>query len=157
MQHQPHKSTLSNLDANIVAVGVYLVPFLLTLFFENLKYITWIIPLIAYLYEKDSDFVIFHVSQALAFNVLTALLWFVSSMMGIVGFTTSILFGIPLIGFAAAGAMGILYVIFGIVIGIISLIIFVYQVISMFKAYQYTENNVPLVTKIALIIMHARS
>lgn len=157
MQHQPHKSTLSNLDANIVALGVYLIPFLLSILSSNFKYIVWIIPLIAYLYEKDSDFVIYHASQALAFNVMTAIFWVISSVLGIVGVTSTILFGIPLIGFAAAGAIGILYVIVGIILGIISVILFVYEIICMFKAYQYYENYVPIVTKIALIIMKARN
>ena len=53
---QPHKSSIGNMEANLVALLSYLVASLL-LMIPAIGYVAWVVPLVVYLIETKSTFV----------------------------------------------------------------------------------------------------
>ena len=68
---QPHKSSIANLDANLVALLSYLVTSL-CLMIPALGYVAWIVPLVVFLLENKSMFVKKHAVQSLVIHILSA-------------------------------------------------------------------------------------
>lgn len=79
MYYEPHKSSIANLDANLVALFVYLIPMLVGFAFHA-SALAWIIPLIVFFVEKDSDLVKFHCAQAVMLVFIPGVLSFIISM-----------------------------------------------------------------------------
>ena len=152
MKHQPHKSSIFDLDANITALLIYLIPFLISIISESLSSIAWIVPLIAFIMESKSDFVVFHAANSLAFYVVEAILYVISTILG-VGTTVAALFAsIPLVGIFGAGFAGILLLILGIFIAIVEVYLFIGNIISLVKAYSYEEVKIPVIIYITKLI-----
>ena len=68
---QPHKSSIANLDANLVALLSYLVTSL-CLMIPALGYVAWIGSLVVFLLENKSMFVKKHAVQSLVIHILSA-------------------------------------------------------------------------------------
>ena len=156
MKYEPHKSSLFDLDANIAALLIYLLPCLLGFISNSLSTIAWIIPLFAFITENKSNFVTYHASNALSFYVIDAILYVISSVLGITAAITAWISNIAIIGVISAGITGIIFLIIGIVYLVIELYLFVGKVISAIKAYNYQESQFPIVEKITNFILNLK-
>jgi uncharacterized membrane protein len=131
----PHKSSLGNLDANILALLSYLVASAF-MFFGVLGYFAWIIPLIVFLMEKSS-FVKFHAMQSVVVHAVSAVLGLLILIISSLVFAVSFYGGLAVTGLFTTLSL------------IINIVIAVFSIIAMIKAYQYTEYKIPVIAPIA--------
>ncbi|MGI6333719.1 MAG: DUF4870 domain-containing protein [Saccharofermentanales bacterium] len=142
---EPHKSSIGNLDANVMALLAYLVTGIL-MFIPYISYVAWLAPLVLYFLEKQSGFVRFHTMQAFILNVINFLLStliggiIVASISAAAHRATSL----EDIGSSLAVA-GVVTVIFT----IISIIITIFAIIALVKAYKYQFYKLPLIGNLA--------
>ncbi|MDD2469760.1 MAG: DUF4870 domain-containing protein, partial [Bacilli bacterium] len=68
-----HKSSIADLDANIVAIISYIGGGVLS-FVPGLYYFSWAIPLVIYIMEKKSTFVKKHAIQSLSLQIVSSVL-----------------------------------------------------------------------------------
>lgn len=145
MNVEPHKSSLG-LDANMLALLCYISAFALS-WIPVVKYVAWIAPLIIFFVEKDSAFVKFHAMQSF---ILEVIVWIFTVVISIIitiiwsMYASTSYYDYTSLS-AAAGLAGILSTIL-IVIGIV---VTVFAIIAMFKAYSYNEYKIPLVGALA--------
>lgn len=141
---QPHKSSLGNLNANVVAIFCYCIAIIFSLI-PDVRFVAWSVPLFFFLSEKDSVLVKFHAMQAFVINIIGAILsLLLVSFRGLVNeILTSVLkrsysfnFNVP----------DIVYSIFTIVIVIFILLIAVPQIIAIFKAKKFIAFPIPLIS-----------
>ncbi|UOO37062.1 DUF4870 domain-containing protein [Oscillospiraceae bacterium CM] len=142
MKVNPHRSSLG-MDANTMALLCYLAAFLLS-WIPVIKYVAFAAPLVIFFLEKDSPFVKFHAMQAL---ILEAISWLFTVVF-------SIIIGIINAAYAAThyyyywvsapGAVAM-----SAVLVIIGVILTVFAIIAMVKAYGYEEFKIPLIGNMA--------
>lgn len=137
----PHKSSIGNLDANVMALLSYIVSSLLA-FVPVIEYVAWLIPLVIFLVEKQSKFVKFHALQAFCLNLAGFVITFVLSLISAATLAATNPFANP---YAAVGAIGLL----SILALLISIAILVFAIIAMIKAYKYELYKLPLIGNIA--------
>jgi len=78
-----HKSSIGDLDANIVVLMVWLGPIILNAIFTSINYLGIIVPLAFLLIEKKSSLVRNHAGQSLTLSIATAVLYFIFSFLSI--------------------------------------------------------------------------
>ncbi len=137
----PHKSSLAELDGNVLAVLVYVIAYVM-LWLPYVSYFAWAGPLIVYLMEKRSPFVKFHAMQALILSVIHLL----------VGIVVSIILGLITVAAIAAtqspfGLSGLILI--PVVTFLVNAAFTVFAVIAAVNAYKYNEYEIPLVGKLA--------
>lgn len=140
----PHKSTIGGLDANVVALFTYLSSIILS-FIPFLEYIAWLAPLIFFLVEKQSPFVRYHSMQAFIINLFGLA---VNVVVGV------IIGGILMASFYTGGYYGaigggIVSVIISIIVYSVLIVIAVFEIIAMVKAYRYEEYEMPIIGRLA--------
>ena len=146
--YQPHRSSLGNIEANVMALLAYLAPVILG-FIPGVSYVAWAAPLVLYFVEKNSLLVKFHAMQALAIQIVSTILSviysiIVSSAAVGIGVTGGIL-GVPSI----VGVWGI----FTLVYGVLAIVLLVFDIMAMVKAYRYVEYRIPVAGKLAVWLM----
>lgn len=141
----PHKSSIGNLDANIVSLFAYLGAVIIG-FIPGLAVFAWLVPLIIFFVEKNSAFVKFHAIQAFLIEVASAIISLVLTltMGGIVGFGMYNAINGEL-GTSALGSIGTL----GLIGMALSLVIIVFSVFAMINAYQYKDYHIPFLGNLA--------
>lgn len=141
-QVEAHQSSIGGLQANMMALLCYLIGAILA-FIPVIMHVAWLAPLVIFFLEKESRFVKFHAMQAFALSAVGVLL----------GLLVSLLFGgmIAAAGLGAAPAAGFWgsAALVGVLASIISVVILVFAIIAMIKAYKYTEYHIPLLGGIA--------
>jgi len=130
----PHKSTIGDLDANLIALIAYIGIGAFS-FISGLSYIAFAIPLIIFFLEKESEFVKFHAMQATVLGVINSVLYFIIYVI-----IRGILIN-PLNLYAGIAA----FLTFSTIMTIISIIIAVFAVIAAIAAYGYKGYNIPIV------------
>lgn len=115
--YSPHQSSIANMDANIMAVLTYLLPVIAT-YLPIVWRIAWLIPILIFFMEKESNLVKFHAMQSIALYIARILI-------------ISILHFIPLLG----GLIGLL-------VGIVFIII---AIIAAIGAFNYEEFRIPFI------------
>lgn len=138
---EPHKSSIGGLDANIVALLAYVAAAAIMLI-PNLGYFCWIVPLIAYFIENQSDFVRFHALQSFVINAIGAILSFIITVI-FRGIVLAVIYN-PYSLFGAVGA----YTVFSYLAGAVSIVILVFSIIAVVQAYKYVEYHIPLINPI---------
>lgn len=157
MRETPHKSSIYNLDANLVALLVYILPLMLSMFVKELRIISWLaIPILVLMFEKKSQFVRAHAAQALTIAFIYLVFALVDYVIGFFGFTISIVMGAPLLGFMVGGVLGLFAMILALIIGLLSIILFVYILVIAVKAYNYETLRIPLLSVISDTILKMR-
>ena len=156
MKYGPHKSSLFGLDANIAALLVYLLPWLIGIVSNSLCTITWVIPLIAFIMEKKSGFVTYHAANSLAFYVIEAILYIISTILGLTAVITTLISNIAIIGTITVGITSILFLIIGLAFAVVNILLFVGKIIGAIKAYDYQEVHFPVIDKITLFIINLK-
>lgn len=156
MKYSPHKSSIFDLDANLASLLIYLLPWLVQFINNNFSSIAWIIPLVALFMETKSNFVRFHAANALSFYLIQAILHLISSILGIGVYVSALLSNFILIGTISLGITTILMIVVGFVFSIISILLFIGKLISLIKAYNYEEIQIPIIYNIAQFILNLK-
>lgn len=130
---QPHKSSLGNLDANVMALLAYLASAILG-WIPGISYVAWLAPLVLFFLEKQSSFVKFHAMQAFLIGLVGMLLGLIVSLIVGLMFVAN-----PWATIGIAGTLGF----------IVSLAILVFEIIALVKAYKYEEYKLPLLGNLA--------
>ncbi|SJZ85634.1 DUF4870 domain-containing protein [Anaerorhabdus furcosa] len=147
-KYDEHKSSILGLEANVVSLLIYLVPFLIGVFSYGGIWgnFTWIIPLLALIFEKDSKLVKFHAWQALLMTLFYGALGVITTVVGTTVSITSIIAGSA--GGVVSG-MGII-----LVVGVISIIIAILEIIAAVKAYGWVSYRLPIIGKWSSNLAH---
>jgi uncharacterized membrane protein len=140
--YEPHKSSIGGLDANTMALLAYIASILVS-WIPGVRYLAWAVPLVIFFMEKQSKLVKFHAMQAFVLEAFCAILTFVVSVIigGIVGASA-------VSAYAAYSALGVLGFISFLTVAI-SLLVTVFAVIAMVKAYGYKAYRIPIAGRIA--------
>ena len=130
--YEPHKSSIGNLDANLMALIAYLGGAVLG-FIPGVKYVAFLVPIIIFIIEKESKFVKFHAMQSI--------------LLSAVGVVISIILGIIIGIVFATGSYGALAVlsILSIITWLIVIVLFVFFIIAAVKSYKYEIYKLPLI------------
>lgn len=140
--YNPHRSSIGNLNANVMALICYLASIPLG-WIPIVCYVAWLAPLALFFLEKESRFVKFHAMQSFLLHMISAVLSFLVSVVlgGILG--------VGSIGaatyFTAAGIAGLI----GLLTTVISIAILIFAIIAMVGAYKYKETHIPIIGDIA--------
>ncbi len=134
---EPHKSSIGDIDANIMALIAYGAA-IIVIFIPGIKFIAWLVPIIIYILEKESVFVKFHAMQAFIINIVGIILEIIISI--VIGGSFGFLFFKPL-SYGVWGAI----ILSGILMGIVSILVTIFEIISMVKAYHYEEYEMPII------------
>ena len=129
---QPHKSSLGGIDANVMAMLSYLAA-LIVGFVPFIGRVSWIAPLVIFFVEKESGFVRFHAMQAFVIQLISML---VSGIASVLVGGTFFAASISSLGIFAIGSWGI-GVILSLLLGVVSLLIFILSIVALVKAYHY--------------------
>lgn len=140
---EPHKSSIGNADANIIAFMAYLAAGIAG-WIPVVQYFSWIIPLIFFLVEKQSRFVRFHSVQSLIITLADSAVSFVL----IVIIRNTIIVNVIAKMENVLGAMTWMAILTGLS-ALVSLIYSVFAIIALANAYQYKLYKIPLIGKIA--------
>ncbi len=140
--YEPHRSSILDLDANLLCVLLYLIP-LISFFIQSFRILVWLIPLIAYLIEKNSPLVKFHAAQCLIIQLTVSVVSFVLWLIAAVSAGASLLIGFNVLAFF--GTVGIT----GIVTLLLCGIVLVMEIVAMIKAYHWISYRLPIFGEIA--------
>lgn len=138
----PHTSSIGNQNANLIALLAYLGAVIVS-FMPGIGFLSWLVPLIIFIIEKNSSFVRFHAMQSLVLMAIGAVIGFLISI--VIGGVVGAMMINPYTYASFAGVMGFV----GLLGTIVSIIFAVFGVIAMFKAYQYERYQIPIAGKIA--------
>lgn len=147
-KYDEHKSSILGLEANIVSLLIYLIPFIVGIFSYGhiLGNLTWIIPLLAILLEKNSKLVKFHGWQALLMTLIYGLIGAITVFFGATVSVASLFAG------SAGGLMSGMGII--LINGIVSIIIAVLEIIAAIKAFGWVSYRLPFIGKWASNLAH---
>lgn len=94
--YSPHESSIAHMDANLISVLTYILPIIAT-YLPGIWRLAFLIPLLIFFIEKESNLVKFHAIQSLTLYLI--------KIMGM-----RILLFIPLIGSLASFILGIIFI-----------------------------------------------
>lgn len=143
--YEPHKSSIGGVDANVMALLAYIASIVIC-WIPGIRYFAWLVPLVFFLVEKQSKFVKFHAMQSFILNVVCAVLAFLLSVV-VGGIVTATLVRSYAYGYAYS-SLGLLGVI-SFLTAAIGVVITVFAIIAMVKAYGYKEYHIPLIGGLA--------
>lgn len=145
--YEPHKSSLLDLDANILCLVMYLIPLIGGVLFSSFRFLVWLIPLLIYLFEKNSPLVKFHAAQCLVIQILVSIINGILWIFAALSAGASLLVGFNVFSFL--GTLGVT----GIITGIISIAVVVMEVVAMIKAYGWISYPLPIFGSIASLFV----
>lgn len=131
--YQDHKSSIGNLQANIVALLAYVGPVVLA-WIPYVSYVAWALPLVFFLLEKNSYYVKFHSMQALLIQAVRSAISILFAIL-----TAAAMASFSLIGLSVLGILGV-------IVGILFTVVLVFGAVS---AYKYEAKKLPLVGNLA--------
>ncbi len=142
---QPHKSSIGDIDANIMSIIAYLGGGLLT-FIPVLKYFSWAVPLVIFILEKKSAFVKKNAVQALILQLASSIIMFILYVIvgGIIrgrGVYNGNIYGY----YNNLGGVFSGLAIIGTIATIVSILFGVVAIIAIIKAYGYENYSLPLI------------
>lgn len=150
-QYPHHKSSIANMDANLMAMLLYVLPMIFGFLFK-IQILVWVFPLIVFFMEKNSEFVKFHAAQSLGLAIISAVYSVIMSViiaiLGLGSFISGMLLG-SIGDFFSGGITGIIAVILGIGAFILSLVLFVFKIIAAVKSYNNYDYHIPFIGNIA--------
>ena len=134
--YDPHKSSLFDLNANIVVLIVWWGAVVINWLFDA-SYLSFIIPLVFLLFEKKSPLVREHAGQALIVNIFSSVIGIIIAILTLISSGTSIVFG-------SIGLSVIFLSFFGVIAVIIDITILVLSIIASIKGWSFEEFEIPL-------------
>ncbi|KAB3531098.1 DUF4870 domain-containing protein [Alkaliphilus serpentinus] len=135
---EPHKSSLG-MDANIAVLITYLGGVVIG-WLPAIGYVSWLVPLIIFILEKESDFVRFHSMQSLILNAVGALLGLIIVIFS--GAIATTFFYSPAAGLGFLGILSLLTT-------IISIVILVFAILAVINGFKYKEYKIPVIGNLA--------
>lgn len=150
--YQPHKSSLGEIDANVIAALSYGAAIIFS-YIPVLKFFAWLAPLIVYFIEKKSPLVKFHALQAQVINLAGSVVSFFLFIIGkiISHALTSRTYDLwnyedyySNIQKASIGAT-----VFFVLSLIVTVVMMAIGIIAAVKAFQYTEYKLPVIGDLA--------
>lgn len=143
--YEPHKSSIGGMDANVLALLTYIASVVIS-WIPGIRYFAWLVPLIFFIMEKQSKLVKFHAMQSFILNAICAVLAFLLSVV-VGGIVTATLVRSYSVGYAysALGALGVI----SFLVAAVCIVITIFSIIAMVKAYGYKEYHIPLVGGLA--------
>lgn len=144
--YPPHKSTFFKMDANIVAMVLYIIAIVFA-WFSYIGLFAWLIPLIVLLFERSSSLVKYHAVQTLVCSVFISI---VEVIRRILNFSLTSLFGdnSPLSWFGKISG-NLLSFVFMIISSVVSFFILFQLIKGAFHAYKYRECRMPIISVIS--------
>ena len=154
--YEPHKSSIGNVDANLIAAGCYGAAIILS-FIPFASWIAWAAPLVVYCIEKKSLLVKFHSVQALVLNAIGSVLYLVLWIVRLVVYRAIYPSNYDWTDYWNGTSnyyqdlrtAATVSTVFTIVIYVVALGLAALQIIAALKAYKYTEYKIPVVGGIA--------
>jgi len=144
--YEPHKSSIFDLDANVVCLILYLLP-LISSMFVGLGILVWVVPLAAFILEKNSPLVKFHAAQALSIYAITAIVNLIVSIITLFSTGINLLLGFNLFAiFSSVGILGLLY-------AALTLCTAVLEIIGIIQSWKWISYRLPIVGSIANIFV----
>lgn len=141
--YEPHKSSIGNMDANIMALLAYLIALIMN-FIPGAHWFAWLVPLIFFILEKNSMLVKFHAAQAFTLALVGAVIYIILDII-----STAVAWGS--VGSWLTGGWGFVGGLWAVAIisTIIGILIAVFEILAMVNAYQYKEYSIPLIGGLA--------
>lgn len=140
---QPSVSKIGGLDAKYMILIAYFGAAVLGLI-PGVRYVSWLIPLIIFLVDKDNKFIAFHAMQALLLEALATVVYII---VGIIAFAATVA-AVASAGFfnpygfgAGIGAV----VVTGVIAVIVAIVIIIFAILAAVKGYRYEIYEIPLV------------
>lgn len=143
MKVNPHRSSLG-MDANVMALLCYLAAFILG-WIPVIKWVAPIAPLVIFLIEKESPFVKFHAMQAFILQVIS---WAFSVVIGIIVAIAWSSYVYTDLYTGLGASLGIVGILTGL-LTIVGIILTIFAIIALVKAYGYFEYKIPVVGNLA--------
>lgn len=135
MIYDPHRSTIFDLDANLVAGFCYLMTLL------PLGWLSLVALIVIFFVEKQSDFVKFHAAQSFS---ISCLLYLLGRIVVLVFSLASITTPFAIIDIISTLTFGTFGSILALALILISLAVFILRVYLMVQAFRYREAFIPL-------------
>jgi uncharacterized membrane protein len=132
---EPHKSSIGGLDANLMALLIILITAVFA-FIPGLRYICWVLPLVMYFIETQSEFVRFQSLQTLVLYAINAAVLFVVDVI-----VRGVLFMSFYNPFAVLGVSGL----FGLIELAVGITVLVFAILAMVNVYKYVDYRVPFI------------
>ncbi|HAL74979.1 MAG TPA: hypothetical protein DCM45_07845 [Clostridiales bacterium] len=140
---ESHKSSIRNTDANIIAIMAYLAAGIIG-WIPIVQYLSWIIPLLIFLTEKQSKFVKFHAVQSFIITLIDSVISFIL----IVIIRNTVIINAIADMENTLGAFAWMAILTGLAT-VVSLIYSVFAIIALVNAYQYKLYKIPVIGSIA--------
>lgn len=137
---EPHRSSLG-MDANIAVLIAYLGGVVVS-WIPYINYVAFLVPLVIFILEKESNFVRFHAMQGFALNVLGLVLRLLVSL-AVALVTPSLYLSSPGAALGIIGAIGFIGT-------VLSLAILVLAIIAVVNGFQYKEYRLPVLGNLAV-------
>ncbi len=138
---EDHNSSIGNLKANQICLIAYIGGALLS-FIPFMRYFAWVVPLVIYFLEKQSNFVRKNAVQATGLYAVTSLVLFVINIV-IYEIVFSNLWYNPYTVLASLATISAISVVFLLIITAIT-------IITLIKLWKYEEYTIPLIGKLFL-------
>jgi len=140
---QPSKSKVGDMDAKWMILIAYFGAVVLG-FISGAQFLSWLIPLIVYLIDKENKFIAFHAMQAFLMAVTATVIYIILAIImaiSIVGAATSAAFALNPYAFGAS--FGAIMAITAIIV-IVGVIILIFSILAVIKGFKYEIYEVPL-------------
>lgn len=135
------KSSIGGIEANIVVLICYLGALLLAWFYDT-KMISWLLPLIVYIVERDNAFIKKHSAQAsvlyLFYSIISIIIMFISISM----FNITNIFSLNLTNFTGSLLMASTI---SMIAMLILIVITILTVIVSSKVWHYEDYDIPFI------------
>lgn len=139
------KSSILNLDANMIIVLCYLGSLIMT-WIPVVGYFSWMLPLIIYLVEKENEFIKNQSFQATFFYIIITIISLLFNLIWILSFPQSYFDITDLNNFS--GSILIMSI-FNILSKLFALLITIISIIAASKTWNYIEYKIPIIGNMA--------
>lgn len=150
MAVKEHKSSIGNLNANIMILIVYIGAAVIGAL-GSLRYVAFILPLVIYLLEKNSTFVKKNSLQALTLNILATIVYIVFGIISAM-VIPKYSFDWYTLTYKVVSGSKFMYEFSAFIRWIMAVAVLVFSIIATVKAYKYEEYEIPFINKISSMI-----
>lgn len=137
------KSSISGIDSNIIVLICYLGALLLS-WVDEAKYLAWLLPLIVYIIERDSEFVKKHSAQATLLFAFYSFISIILTGLFVILFPNTNVFSVDLTNFA--GSL-LLFSTLSMISMLFLVVVSIFSIIAASKTWNYEDYNIPVIKK----------
>lgn len=137
------KSSISGIDSNIIVLICYLGALLLS-WVDEARYLAWLLPLIVYIIERDSEFVKKHSAQATLLFAFYSFISIILTGLFVILFPNTNVFSVDLTNFA--GSL-LLFSTLSMISMLFLVVVSIFSIIAASKTWNYEDYNIPVIKK----------